>query len=209
MVKRENCLPWELSATDIAATSPLGLAATYPASPSSLSPEPLSHSSLSPNSSCSSSLSPGSLSPASPAEQTLIFIPQDDGGDSARHLALPSDLSPFPGSVLPASSASATMATSSLPSLPPASFSSASLQSVPVQLNSILNQKVQIRPKPKSVCSVAGAGLPGSIVTTVPVTVNGRASLSMSQVVPKMGLKPVSVKPGGWILMQHESKTSR
>lgn len=72
-----------------------------------------------------------------------------------------------------------------------------SLPSVPVQLNSILNQKIQIRPKPNGVTSSMATNMSGSIVTAVPVSVNRGSNLAVGQVVPKMELKPVSVKPGG------------
>ena len=203
VVKTENCLPWDISTTNVAATSPLDQTSTYAMSPSSLSPDSLS--SLSSDSLLPDSLSTSSLSPTSPAGQTLIFIPQDESDELASHLALPSDLSQFPGSILPPSSSSSTIVTSSSsPSLTlsPTSFST----SMPIQLNSILNQKIQIRPKPNNASSAMVTNMSGNVVTTVPVSVNGGTNLAVNQIMPKMGLKPVSVKPGEWFLTLGEKK---
>ncbi|XP_070177168.1 cyclic AMP-dependent transcription factor ATF-6 beta-like isoform X2 [Littorina saxatilis] len=187
VVKTENTIPFDFSAPSFGDPSSVSHSSGYA---TSLSPTSLSSNSLSPNS--LASLSPHSLSPSSPAEQTLIFIPQEEG---AEQLVLPSDLSQFPGSVLPPSVTSAPLAvSSSMVTSSLASFPAFSAQSVPVQFNSILNQKVQIRPKPNAgAAPVGGVKVMANRVKTMQVPGNA----GTGGVVPKMELKPVSVKPAG------------
>ena len=65
-----------------------------------------------------------------------------------------------------------------------------------MQLNSILNQKVQILPKPNT--GIGKAKIPASRTKVVSVGVSGTGAtgVTVGQVAPKMGQKPVTVKPG-------------
>ncbi|KAL8612184.1 hypothetical protein ACOMHN_018473 [Nucella lapillus] len=196
-------------------------------------PQDLHHSLHSPPplSTCSSlSLCPSTtttsttLSPHSPVDQTLIFIPKEEAPDppaaSATQLLLPSDLSQFPGSVLsPSSSSSSVLVSSSSPMLSSSVFvtspgsssssssassssdllsSAMSLSSMPVQLDSILKQKVQILPKPNQgagVKRVGGLHLPAVSVPVVSaVAGKGVTSVSVPALPRKVEPRPAAAK---------------
>lgn len=167
-----------------------------------LSP-PLSPPSLSSFSTSAASLSPPG-SPSLPGDQTLIFIPQVDGDSVSEQLVLPSDVSPFPGSILTSSTGTSLSSPTSVVLTAPTVTLGSSIKQANV--HSILNRKIKIQPKPTvtsgSVTTKPSANhvlspRTANAVTSVPISSAVAAEDVVCQVVPKVEVRTMSVKSGG------------